>query len=178
MVDPVDHPETRGQDIFRPQRAGRTRDAVTSLATGNYLRFDLDPACPDAIGLGEEDPEDAVGQFRGDPVAVDLVAEDERPLIIPEAILLVQETSAFGSARIDPGIEAQDVVFQVDPQVLLDGPREIGLEDKPFRSFMDVDRGREGLDRLLAVVAQGRMRYPARGVSIPRSLESSDSPRS
>ena len=43
--------------------------------------LDLDPTGLGPIGLGEVQPEDAVLQLGGDPLALDLVAEDERALI-------------------------------------------------------------------------------------------------
>ena len=54
-------------------------------------RLDLDAAGPSAIGLGQEKPQDAILQLGRDSFAIDLVAEDERPVIITQAILFVNE---------------------------------------------------------------------------------------
>src|SRR5690349_10942457 len=52
---------------------GRWRCPVAS-------RFDRDPAGPQAIGL-QEQAEHPVGQLRRDPLAIDLIPEDEGSLI-------------------------------------------------------------------------------------------------
>ena len=68
-------------------------------------------------------------------------------MIIAQAILFVNEPCLLRRRRLDPGIEIQDVVFELDVQTLLGGPGNISLEDQAVRPLMNVDRRRIGLPR-------------------------------
>ena len=70
-------------------------------------------------------------------------------MIITQAILFVDEPRFLRRRRLDPGIEIEDVIFELDVQTLLGGPRNVSLEDQALGSLVNVDRWRVAFPRRL-----------------------------
>ena len=113
-------------------------------------------------------PQDAVLELGRDLLAINFVAEDERAMIIAQAILFVNEPRPLRRERLDPGIEIQDVIFQLDMQTPLGRPGKIGLEDQTLRFFMDVDRRRECLSMRFRAPALRPSRERLSAIATPR----------
>ena len=63
-------------------------------------------------------------------------------MVITQAILFVNEPCLLRRQRLDPGVEIQDVVFELNLQALLGGPGNVGLEDQALGLLVNVDRRR------------------------------------
>src|SRR5207244_6413049 len=90
-------PGARSHDQF--PFAGGDRRAAKSRR-----RFDLDPPRLDALGLGQVEPEHAVLQLGRDPAALDLIAQDERPVEVAGAVFLMNRTSVVRDRRLNAGV--------------------------------------------------------------------------
>jgi hypothetical protein len=124
-----------GSELFC---AGRRSTWVAEYPRESSL--DFDPADPSALGLGENESQDAVFQIRRDPLTINLVAQDKRPLKVSQSILFVHNSRSFGSGRFDAGVQAQDIIFQLNLKISLGRSGQIRFQEQAFRPLMDIDR--------------------------------------
>ena len=103
-------------------------------------RRDFDAASSHAIRLGQQNSQHAVFELSRDPVTIDFVAQDKRAVVISQAIFLVNESRVFRHARLDPRIQIQNIVFELDVQTLLGRAGNVRLEDQAIGALVNVDR--------------------------------------
>ncbi len=65
--------------------------------TAQSSSLDLDPTGPGSLSFGKEKPQDPVLQVGSDSVAIDLVTQDERSLVIAKAMFLVHQPRFSGA---------------------------------------------------------------------------------
>src|SRR4051812_9086762 len=86
----------RGEERFdaaaRHTRAHRAAAVGWPGCLGRSTGFDLDPACPGPLGLGQGEREHAILQLRGDADLVDLLPQPKLAQIVANRKLLVDRS--------------------------------------------------------------------------------------
>src|SRR5262249_40326381 len=76
--------------------------------------LNLDATRSSALRPRQDEPQYTVAQFRGDAVAIHVVAEDERAREGDGGEFQMEGLGRFGDLRIDRGADGQDVVGDLD----------------------------------------------------------------